>query len=410
MNKDYYIIAPTHEGENYKVKFRHIPGRRFSSGTPDRDVAVSWAESKLKEFAPSAKQITLRQFCEGFFSLEDTHGYRKRSEAHNHHYSEEYYEAHEARLNNHILPYHGGYLLSAITDTMIEDLFLSARSMKGDGTAELGDNARNKILATYRIVLDAAKREHLIPSNPADKIEDIVEEYEETIPFTAEEMKVLFPEDDEELIKVWYNLRWAAYFALLKDTSWRPCEAAAFSIDGFYPRYKGSSINAAYTDKEVHWKTHKVVPRIKTANKKGGAKYKVALISDQTVRLLERLKEQTHGDYFFEVKSEDLCFSHPRKNFGVRYIYSELANKRLRSTAASVGIDLDGRTQYSIRHTWQSDHFGLIPDDLRNLIMGHRKTRKEYVHLDADKAVARLYTIVQATSAVSKLDSEDDAK
>lgn len=410
MNKDYYIIAPTREGGNYKVKFRHIPGRRFSSGTPDRDEAVSWAESKLKEFAPSAKQITLREFCKGFFSEGDTHGYRKRSEAHNHHYSEEYYEAHEARLNNHILPYHGGYLLSAITDTMIEDLFLSARSVKGDGTTELGDNARNKILATYRIVLDAAKREHLISINPADKIEDIVEEYEETIPFTAEEMKVLFPEDDEALIKVWYNLRWAAYFSLLKDTSWRPCEAAAFSIDGYYPHYKGSSINAAYTDKEVHWKTHKVVPRIKTANKKGGAKYKVALISDQTVRLLERLKEQTHGDYFFEVKSEDLCFSHPRKYFGVRYIYSELANKRLRSTAASVGIELDGRTQYSMRHTWQSDHFGLIPDDLRNMIMGHKKTRKEYVHLDADKAVARLFAIVQATSAISKLDSEDDEK
>lgn len=410
MNKDYYIISPAHEGENYKVKFRHIPGRRFSSGTPDRDEAVSWAESKLKEFAPSAKQITLREFCKGFFSEGDTHGYRKRSEAHNHHYSEEYYEAHEARLNNHILPFHGGYLLSAITDTMIEDLFLCAHSVKGDGTVELGDNAKNKILATYRIVLDAAKREHLIPFNPAEKIEDIVEEYEETIPFSKEEMKAFFPEDDEELIKAWYNLRWAAYFALLKDTSWRPCEVAAFSTNGFYPHYNSSSINAVYTDKEVSWKTHKIVPRIKTANKQGGAKYKVALISDQTVRLLERLKQQLKSEYFFELIPEDLCFSHPRKNYGIRYIYSELANKRLRSTAAAIGINLDGRTQYSMRHTWETDNFGLIPDDLRNLIMGHRKTRKEYVHLDADKAVARLYTIVQATSAVSKLDSEDDAK
>lgn len=411
MNKDYYIIAPTREGGNYMVKFRHIPGKRFSSGTPDRDEAVKWAERKKLESVPTTKQVTLAEFCkEGFFVKEDPHGYRKRSEARNRHFSEEYYEAHEARLKNHILPFHGEYLLSAITDTNIEDLFLSAKSVKGDGTTELGDNARNKILATYRIVLDAAKREHLIPSNPADKIEDIVEEYEETIPFSGEEMCRFFPEDDEKLIENWYNLRWAAYFCLLKDTSWRPCEVAAFSTNGYFPHYNGSSINVVYTDREVSWKTHKIVPRIKTTGKKCGAKFKVALISDQTVRLLERLKEQIKSEYFFELIPEDLCFSHPRKNFGIRYIYSELANKRLRSTAASVGIELDGRTQYSLRHTWQSDHFGLIPDDLRNLIMGHRKTRKEYVHLDAEKAVARLFTIVQATSAISKLDSEDGEK
>ncbi len=408
MNKEYYIISPTREGENFKVKFRHIPGKRFSAGTKDRDEAVRWAERKMREIAQTKRQVTLAEFCNGFFSEADPHGYRKRAEAHNHHFSEEYYEAHEARLKNHILPFHGEYILSAITDTMIEDLFLSAHSVKGDGTRELGDNARNKILSTYRIVLDAAKREHLIPSNPAEKIEDISEEYEETIPFSEDEMRKFFPEDDEILIKNWYNLRWAAYFSLLKDTSWRPCEVAAFSIHGFYPHYKESSINAAYTDKEVHWKTHKVVPRIKTANKKGGAKYKVALISDQTVRLLNRLKEQLKGDYFFELRTEDLCFSHPRKNFGDRYIYSELANKRLRSTAGAVGIDLDGRTQYSMRHTWETDHFGMIPDDLRNMIMGHKKTRKEYVHLDADKAVARLFAIVEATSAISKLDSESD--
>ena len=161
---------------------------------------------------------------------------------------------------------------------------------------------------------------------------------------------------------------------------------------------------------EVSWKTHKIVPRIKTTGKKCGAKFKVALISDQTVRLLERLKEQIKSEYFFELRQEDICFSHPRKNFEVRYIYSELANKRLRSTAAAVGIDLDGRTQYSMRHTWETDNFGLIPDDFRNLVMGHKKTRKEYVHLDAEKAVARLFAIVEATSAISKLDGEDDEK
>lgn len=293
---------------------------------------------------------------------------------------------------------------------MIENVVLSAKSKKSGGKNPLSSSGKNKVLETYRILMETAKREHLIPENPAAGIKKITERNKERIPFSADEMHVLFPENDEDLIRVWYNLRWAAFFSLLRDTSWRPGEVAAFSIRGYFPHYKGSTVSVAYTDQEVHWKTHQVVNRIKTSDKEGGAKFKVAPISDQTVRLLDRLKEQIRGNYFFELRTEDLCFSHPRKNKGDRYIYSELANKRLRSTASSLGIDLDGRTQYCFRHTWETENFGLVPEDFRNFIMGHKKTRKEYVHLNAEKAAERLFAIIEATSAISKLNSEDDEK
>ena len=401
MIKDYYIISPTRDGGNYYVKFAHIPGKRFSSGTSDRDEAVRWAERKMREVTPSKdKNMTLAEFGKDFFSLADPHGYRKWEEAHKRFHSEEYYEAHQARFNNHILPYHGAYLLTAITDLMIEDLFMNAKSVKGDGTQDLSDNARNKILATYRIVLDRAHHEKFIHSNPAKDIEDIKEEYDESTPFEEDEMARLFPADDEELIKVWYNIRWAAYFSLMKDTSWRPGEVGAFSKSGFFPHYNGSLLNAVYTSEEVHWRTHKIVSRIKTSHTKGGAKFKVGFISEQTVRLLQRLGQQVKGEYFFELRTDDLCFSHRRKNSEVQYIYSELANKRLRATAEAVGIDLAGRTQYRFRHTWDTENIGLIPEDLRNLIMGHVKTRKEYVHLSPEKAIAKVVTLAVAGQSI----------
>ena len=397
MNKAYYIIAPTRAGGNYYVRFAHIPGKRFSAGTSDRDAAVRWAEKKMREVSPSkSRNITLAEFGKDFFSAADPHGYRKWEEKHKRFHSEEYYDAHQARFNNHILPHHGAYLLTAISDLMIEDLFMNAKSVKADGKQDLSDNARNKILATYRIILDRAHHERLIPTNPAKDIEDIREEYEESTPFSDEEMAKLFPADDEELIKVWYNLRWAAYFSLMKDTSWRPGEVGAFSKAGFFPHYNGSSINAVYTSEEVHWRTHKIVPRIKTSHTKGGAKYKVAFVSDQTVRLLERLGQQVKGEYFFELRTEDLCFSHRRNDNEVQYVYSELANKRLRATAEAVGIDLAGRTQYRFRHTWDTKNFGWLPEDLRNLIMGHVKTRKEYVILSPEKAIEKAVALAQS--------------
>ncbi|MBQ3729559.1 MAG: hypothetical protein II903_08670 [Spirochaetales bacterium] len=405
MKKDYYILAPTREGGNYYVKFAHIPGKRFSAGTSDRDAAVRWAENKMRHVTLSReKPMTLADFCRDFFGPSDPHGYRQWEEKHKRYHSEEYYAAHQARLVNHILPYHGAYLLTAITDLMIENLFMNAKSVKGDGTQDLSDNARNKILATYRIVLDRAHHEKRISSNPAKEIEVIREEYDESAPFEEDEMAKLFPADDEELIRVWYNLRWAAYFSLMKDTSWRPGEVGAFSKSGFFPHYNGSSFNVVYTSEEVHWRTHKIVPRIKTSHTKGGAKFKVAFISDQTVRLLERLGQQVKGDYFFELRTDDLCFSHRRKDNEVQYIYSELANKRLRSTAEAVGIDLAGRTQYRFRHTWDTNNFGMIPEDLRNLIMGHVKTRKEYVHLSPEKAIDK--AIALATAAGQSIVSD----
>ena len=202
------------------------------------------------------------------------------------------------------------------------------------------------------------------------------------------------------VIKVWYNIRWVAYFSLMKDTSWRPGEVVAFSKSGFFPHYNGSLLNAVYTSEEVHWRTHKIVSRIKTSHTKGGAKFKVGFISEQTVRLLQRLGQQVKGEYFFELRTDDLCFSHRRKNSEVQYIYSELANKRLRATAEAVGIDLAGRTQYRFRHTWDTENIGLIPEDLRNLIMGHVKTRKEYVHLSPEKAIAKVVTLAAAGQSI----------
>ena len=111
------------------------------------------------------------------------------------------------------------------------------------------------------------------------------------LPFTEEEMDKLFPSDDDALISIWGNLKWACYFSVLKDSGWRPGEAAALSKNNFFPSSHGTELNGIYTEETVSWTTHKIVKRIKTSDKSNGAKSKQGFLTEQTARLLSRLGE-----------------------------------------------------------------------------------------------------------------------
>ncbi len=389
MAKEYRF---THrKGRNIEVLFRHMPGRWISTGTNDMTEAVLFAESKMRDVSSDREDITLGKFAKNFFGPKDPHGYRHRNERRNVFYSDHYYQAHQSRLDNYILPAHGKFLLGAINDVMIEDFILDLTSFR-DGK-ELDDSTKNKVLAAYRIVLDAAVREGYMDNNPAKNVKEINERRGGRLPFTEEEMDSMFPEDDEKLISIWYNLKWACYFCVLKDTGWRPGEAAALAIKNFFPHMSGSVLNGVYTEEEVSWKTHKIIKRIKTSDKSNGAKNKQGFVTDQTARLLTRLAAECDGEYFFEMSEEDNVFSHRRKDHGTQYIYAELANDRLEMSAKAAGVELDGRTQYCFRHTWNTFYIGRLPEVARLLLMGHHKNRPEYTHLTPVQSLERVLNI-----------------
>lgn len=62
------------KGRNIQVKFGHLPGKWFSTGTHDMTEAVLWAENKLKSdlHLPSRRKDkipTLREFAIGFLMM-----------------------------------------------------------------------------------------------------------------------------------------------------------------------------------------------------------------------------------------------------------------------------------------------------------------------------------------------------
>ena len=376
MKTPYRFIKRT-DRPYYQVQFAHIPGRWFSTKATTMAEAVKFAEAKMDpSHSTSKKETTLRKFAEGFFGAEDPHGYRHRLERRNTFYDNSYYEAHAARLKNYILPAHGAYLLTAIKDTMIEDFILDL--------PKLADSTKNKILACYRIVLNEAVREGYIEKNPAKEVMELNENNKSREVFTEEEYHKMFPEDDEELIRIWGNLKWAVYFCVQKDTGWRPGEVAGLSKLNYFPELKG-----VYTQDDVDFRTHELKHRIKTTRK--GQKFKEGFLSDQTDRILQQLIAVTNDNYLFHLQqTRD------------KFIYPERANEQLRIACAKVGIDLHGRTQYSFRHSWNTNALGSIPEVARLLLMGHTSNRQEYNHLTPKQALERVLSIEGVREALTQ--------
>lgn len=379
------------KGKNIEVIFEHIPGRTFSTMTTNEDEAIRFAQKKKEEFMPSQKPVTLSEFARDFFGPSDPHGYRHRLERRNVFYGDAYFQAHQSRLNNYILKAHGQYLLTAIRDVMIEDFILDLVSVRTG--KDMDDSTKNKVLSAYRIILDAAVREGFLDHNPAKDVKEINERKGGRLPFTEEEMDKLFPVDDDTLISIWGNLKWACYFSVLKDSGWRPGEAAALSKTNFFPNIHGTELNGIYTEETVSWTTHKIVKRIKTSDKGNGAKSKQGFLTEQTARLLSRLGEEVSGEYFFSLNEADMPKSHRKKDHDVQYIYAELANDRLEAASKRAGVELNGRTQYCFRHAWNTFYIGKLPEVARLLLMGHYRNRPEYTHLTPVQSLERVLNI-----------------
>ena len=71
-------------------------------------------------------------------------------------------------------------------------------------------------------------------------------------------------------------------------------------------------------------------------------------------------------------------------------------------SAQRAGVELDGRTQYSFRHSFQSYYIGRMPELARLVLMGHTHTRSEYTHLTPEQSLRRVLAIEGVEEALKK--------
>lgn len=372
MEKLYRFRKPKAYGK-YQVMFRHIPGKWMSTGTDNYAEAVLWAEAFLKrDLQVNDTEVTLRQFAKNFFTPKDPYNIRQRNNQHGRVYDETYYENRQSRLKNYILPRFGDQLVDTITDVTIEDWFLNLTRKNGKS---LSADTKNKILITLEEILQEAHRQGLVSTNQASQVSRIVVHGKPRDGFTPEEMRTMFPKDDVLLINVWGDLMWSTYFLVFRDTGFRPGEIAALTKDNYLEKYHG-----LYSTRSVNYKTKEIKDTIKTSRK--GQDYKVGILTSQTERFLKRLIEDC------EARGRSLLFFSNEGN----PITPPTSNKHFKSCLKGL-VDLNGRTQYCMRHSFETDIAGDVEDKVLLELMAHTKFRKEYDHRTPERRLSQLQPV-----------------
>lgn len=145
-----------------------------------------------------------------------------------------------------------------------------------------------------------------------------------------------------------------------------------------------SSIGGIYTTGSIDTVTGSFKDSIKTSKK--GKGYKLGLLEDITVELLDKHLEETNPGL------DELIFQTSRAN--TDGIKAETSMKHFKSSVERAQVKLNGRTQYCLRHSFETRK--LMDLDLETVkeLMGHTRYRREYDHRNGEERLKKLAAVV----------------
>lgn len=343
----------------YYVLYRTEPGRPRSTGQITEEEAVAWAFAHLGE--KPHRPLTLREFAKGFF-LPETCNWSRRMLKKGRTYSVYYFQGHRSRLNCFILPKFGPLTLTAITTKSIDEWLMNLVSVKTK--QPLAPASKGKVLATLRIILGEAKYQGFVDTNAAAEVEPFRGPSFVREPFTIEELHKFFPDNIDEMVRIWGTPMWCAFFYIMATCGLRPGEVAAIRWGDWKRQYHGAVISGSIENRTGNRKG------LKTEKK--GVEVKPAVFTDRAEQLLLLLESQTEStnenNLIFTVKGRPLL--------------TETILKHLRSSANRCDVDLDGRTSYCFRHTFNTHLAKSISLNQLQTAMGHvtMSSSKRYLH------------------------------
>ena len=353
-------------GRPISVEFDFMPGKRVSTGCYDMPGATLFAEEYLANrgmVSTDAHTPTLREYAKDFFLKDGPNSIRESDRRYKKKHAPKNYEKHQASLENHILPAFGDFLITAITTKAIEAWLPDIRLKNG---ANAADNTKNKILDAFRIVMDSAKKDGYIADNPAREVHKITAENAEREALPPAQTAMLFPEDPDARIRIWHGLMWAVYFSIAYDTGWRHGEIAALRVSDIWVTQKGYYVAANRT---FNHEAKQILDRVKTTGK--GLEKRSGLLYDDTAALLLRYIDEMN------ISGDDLLFVGPRNR---KPLWSETANKHFKMVMKEHGFYHEGIVQYCLRHSYETDRRGDMPDSILAVSMGHTRLRDDYDH------------------------------
>jgi len=259
-------------------------------------------------------------------------------------------------LENHILPQFGKRYIDDIQMHELEDWLLELK---------LSAQTVNHIRSTLSLVFQEAKRKKLIASNPVKDIEALPANYRERSAFTLEECAKLFPQDWDELIRIWKYPLWAVMHYLMLTTGMRVGEATALMWKHIVWEKRGILILQA-------------VKADKTIGPPKSGKPRAAIIPERTLELLRKWNRITP---FCEPEHFVFYGRDGMTHLSVKHI-----SEKMKGALEKAGINPGDRilVTHSLRHTYNTRMERLIPEAVLRYMIGHqsRKMTERYTHVE----------------------------
>jgi len=345
--------------KTYSFYFYDDNGKRIFRKT--EETAKSKAEDEAADYVrdyfekKSEVQITLDSFAADFFKW-NTCGWIKRQHAKGRSFTEPVAHDRRAHLDNHILPEFGKKLLTQLNRYDIENWLVSL---------SLSNQSKNHILYSFRIVLSDAELAGYIDRNPLEKVErfGLADKKERDI-FTLDELDLLFPENDIELLKIWESLKLASAFSILASTGIRRGEVCALRW-----RHRLTD-NVLYVENAVKRSGKIGLPKNKDSH--------LAVINDRARRLLDEWRDSEENKY---TEPEDFiyCGRYRDKPYSPEHL-SRVFNEALKRSE----IEVNGRNlvTHSLRHTYSTLIQKAVTAELAQELIGHKSQAmlKNYNH------------------------------
>ncbi len=325
------------------------------------------AETWTKKYVFGQKNKTkIKDFASDFYKLEGV--YRRHLESRGKKRSTGYWLQQQSRLERYILPIIGDLKPYEVTPQIIDKILTDI---------PLSGSIKNKLLYSIKSIMAEAVRRGLIEVSPCEKVDNFATNPQERRPFSQEELEAFFPESLRDLLYVWGNKMWAAYFLCLADCGHRPGEQSVL-LWGDLWEFNGRA--GFIIDKSMDGITFKARQTTKTGYSRS------SLLSERAFKILKLWHQETPLP-----EPDSLIFTID----GKRGLIANTINKHLRLSAQRAGVDLQGRTAYCFRHTFNT--LGLLrhnPADLR-FLMGHRSEKEtdHYNHPDRQLLIQKALKI-----------------
>ncbi len=368
----WYVQWLSRQGKRY---FK-TTGERVQPKLKDRgQKAAMVAAAKIIGSGLRSQAPVLAEYAKDFYRWE-TSSFIRRQHAKGRGFNRAWANALQSMMERYVFPAFGRMGLEDLKRPMVEKWMVDL---------PLANQTRNQILYALRRILVEAESEGLILRNPLDHVEPMGKGGRVRDVFALEELRKMFPMDDEELLSVWKSLKYAALFITMATTGIREGEARALQWRHLLP--------GGWLLIERAVKIDGSIGPLKKRERTGEPRV-VALPSRAQGTLSRWCNESPY------TLPDDLIFFGDRADHPLnRRTFGDLFNRSL----LKAGVIRGERylTAHSLRHTYNTAMRRAIPADTLMALMGHRDTRMSE-HYDHPQIADRIRHLEGARAQIEE--------